>query len=552
MKICMFPGDYSGAGCYRCLFPGRELKDQFGHETFVPEGKYLGKGVIGYDARTVPNADLYVLQQRPEPQWLQIIPFLKDRGKIVVCETDDYHFGVPYWHPAYEKVKPLKKTMAKIFEMADAMTVSTPFLKEAYAKFNDNIYVLPNYWDATMWLDLPKRDWTRTRIGWMGISKYRHGDLQLLQGIIGPFLKRHPEVDFVAAGDPTVHEILDVPGDQRISFPRVEFGATPSITATMDIGLVPLATAPFNEAKSYLKGMEYAICGIPCIASSTSSYRQWVEEGVNGFLAHKPRDWTRYLERLVGDQALREKMGRAARAKALRFTIQEHAWKWNQLYESLIGDEYDQIARDAITRLALQKPEELGSFLRYLSERTKPKVVVEIGTAQGGMLYALAQVASPTGTLISIDLPGGDRDETSQEDKYGERDTERMRSYIQKGQTVEFLQMDSHDIATRATLERILDGRTIDLLFIDGDHSYEGVRADWNLWRPLVSADGIVAFHDVQKHYTRSGAEVDRLWNEIKGDFTYHEFLDAGDWGWGPWGGIGCLEMRSARERIAA
>src|SRR6266540_740481 len=190
MKICFFPGDYSGAGCYRCLFPARELALQFGHETFVPKTVHTGfdKGVqvLTYNADRVPNADLYVLQQRPEKQWLKIIPFLKDRGKIIVCETDDYYHGVPFWHPAYNVTRPLLDPLKKIYAMADAMTVSTPFLKEAYKTYNSNIHVLPNYWDETMWVDLPKRNWDKLRIGWMGVAKMRPADMQVLKGIIGP------------------------------------------------------------------------------------------------------------------------------------------------------------------------------------------------------------------------------------------------------------------------------------------------------------------------------------------------------------------------------
>jgi predicted O-methyltransferase YrrM len=36
----------------------------------------------------------------------------------------------------------------------------------------------------------------------------------------------------------------------------------------------------------------------------------------------------------------------------------------------------------------------------------------------------------------------------------------------------------------------------IDFIFIDGDHSYEGLRADWEAWSPLVAPDGIIALHD--------------------------------------------------------
>jgi predicted O-methyltransferase YrrM len=36
----------------------------------------------------------------------------------------------------------------------------------------------------------------------------------------------------------------------------------------------------------------------------------------------------------------------------------------------------------------------------------------------------------------------------------------------------------------------------IDFLFIDGDHSWEGLRGDWEAWSALISSTGIVALHD--------------------------------------------------------
>src|SRR5438876_544284 len=40
------------------------------------------------------------------------------------------------------------------------------------------------------------------------------------------------------------------------------------------------------------------------------------------------------------------------------------------------------------------------------------------------------------------------------------------------------------------------DGRQVDFIFFDGDHSYEGLRDDWDAWTPLVARNGIVAIHD--------------------------------------------------------
>ena len=54
---------------------------------------------------------------------------------------------------------------------------------------------------------------------------------------------------------------------------------------------------------------------------------------------------------------------------------------------------------------------------------------------------------------------------------------------------------DSHEEATRERLRARLAGRSVDLLFIDGDHSYESVRRDFELYSPLTHH--LIAFHDM-------------------------------------------------------
>jgi len=45
-----------------------------------------------------------------------------------------------------------------------------------------------------------------------------------------------------------------------------------------------------------------------------------------------------------------------------------------------------------------------------------------------------------------------------------------------------------------------LNGEPLDFLFIDGDHTYEGVKRDFEMYSPLVRNGGIIAFHDIVKH----------------------------------------------------
>jgi hypothetical protein len=71
---------------------------------------------------------------------------------------------------------------------------------------------------------------------------------------------------------------------------------------------------------------------------------------------------------------------------------------------------------------------------------------------------------------------------------------------------------DSHSAETVRTLKEHLAGRAIDLLFIDGDHSYQSVKTDYLLYDPLVT--GIIAFHDIyKKDEAEQGAF--HFWNDI-------------------------------------
>lgn len=204
-----------------------------------------------------------------------------------------------------------------------------------------------------------------------------------------------------------------------------------------------------------------------------------------------------------------------------------------------------QLAREACELGAIQKVSELAPLLRLVRERA-PLVTVEIGTAGGGALYAFCQSVPCDGLLVSIDLPGGEFG-----GGYGEEDIPRMRKRSRRGQELEFLRLDSHLEDTRRALATILDGRPVDFLFIDGDHSYEGVRSDFELYASLARPGGLVAFHDILPHPRVPDCEVDRFWAEVKPRYRHWEFLDPGDVrGWGQWGGIGVLELDAPLTRL--
>jgi predicted O-methyltransferase YrrM len=180
-----------------------------------------------------------------------------------------------------------------------------------------------------------------------------------------------------------------------------------------------------------------------------------------------------------------------------------------------------------------QEPDEIR-WLFELVRAERAQAVLEIGLDEGGTLFLWTRAAGPDALLMAIDTrpPGA----------LGMRSPFPLarRNFAHSSQRVELLMpADSHDPATRGRVESLLGGRKLDLLFIDGDHSREGVWADFELYSPLVRAGGIVAFHDVSEITYPAVQGVRDFWREFKRDHeTAERVLGAG-----PGYGIGVYRL---------
>jgi glycosyltransferase involved in cell wall biosynthesis len=124
---------------------------------------------------------------------------------------------------------------------------------------------------------------------------------------------------------------------QVILFDWLPYKMMLEIIAACDVGLAPLMNVPFNEQKSELKLLEYALCSTPFLASPLPSYVRLLseigdgEEGC-GFLCRTPEDWEGWLERLYEDQDLLQAMAERCRAKIAPYRIKEKAHLWEEAY----------------------------------------------------------------------------------------------------------------------------------------------------------------------------------------------------------------------------
>lgn len=160
-----------------------------------------------------------------------------------------------------------------------------------------------------------------------------------------------------------------------------------------------------------------------------------------------------------------------------------------------------------------------SAFLLYgLVKSGKPNVVVEIGSARGRSTCFMGKALKENGfgRLYAIDPH-----------------TQTAWNDVDSVDTFQILNNNISALDLEDVVEVIRDtscnvardwNRRIDLLFIDGDHSYEGARRDWELFSPFVQPFGSVIFHDTlwdlrpDPKYARPDMGVPRVVDELRAE----------------------------------
>ncbi len=77
-----------------------------------------------------------------------------------------------------------------------------------------------------------------------------------------------------------------------------------------------------------------------------------------------------------------------------------------------------------------------------------------------------------------------------------------------------FIRGDSKSDSAIAQLKDILGNNTIDFLYIDGDHTYDGIKKDFEIYSQFMSTNGLIGLYDINTH--KEGYVVHKYWEEIK------------------------------------
>lgn len=167
---------------------------------------------------------------------------------------------------------------------------------------------------------------------------------------------------------------------------------------------------------------------------------------------------------------------------------------------------------------AYQNVGEFGMLWELVASRPHARVL-EIGSLFGGTLWWWSHLPA-IDELVSIDLPS----EWPQVADGVREARKRWPEWFCPRVKFADVLGDSH---SSDTIEMVRDAHgTFDFAFIDGDHSYEGVRADWLAWSPLVRPGGLVAFHDTWPNFDRHEPGVVRWVDELRHHLPSIEWTD--------------------------
>ncbi|GJD47440.1 D-inositol-3-phosphate glycosyltransferase [Methylobacterium crusticola] len=240
-------------------------------------------------------------------------PFASFEGQISRDEYVGLEFGVPLFRFA--------------MSLCDEGMASTPALAEAVGPLvrREVCHVVRNALDQRndrfLARPLPEAGAPEgpVTIFYGSGTKAHNQDFSELAGpALVATLRRHPAARLVIAGHLTLGPAFAPFEDRirRLGF-TADVGEYWEILSGVDINLAVLLPGPVADAKSEIKWLEAATCGVPSVVSRTRTYREILADGEDVLLADTPEEWAGALERLVADPALRRRIGAAARRKAL-------------------------------------------------------------------------------------------------------------------------------------------------------------------------------------------------------------------------------------------
>lgn len=243
-------------------------------------------------------------------------------NRRVVFDFDDAIFKSPSWcnAPGQDAIdRELEDKIAKICALSSAVIVANDYLAAFARQHNPEVHVIPTTLDTDEFVPRAEARPRRTRpvIGWAGTS----GNLHYLRAIapaLRELAKRREFTLRIVCNPVPDDQLPDLP-DGFLDFVVWRKDGEVERIQDFDVGIMPLDDDEWTRGKAGFKLIQYMACAVPIVwAPAGANPSVAGEDGHCGFAAATLEQWTDRLDRLLADDALRDRCGQHGRERAVR------------------------------------------------------------------------------------------------------------------------------------------------------------------------------------------------------------------------------------------
>lgn len=269
------------------------------------------------------------------PRVVAMIERIKTLGREIVFETDDLVYDPVFLQHMdyYTKMNALERRLYENGVGGEILndpyvkvcTASTEFLANKLRGRGKQVFVIRNKVSqadvkiADEILCTVTKAPNVIRVAYLSGTPSHNKDFATITDALATLLQQYPQMRLVLVGPLDIESRLTTFASQIEQIPFLPRKQYFEKVAQMDINLAPLEIGnPFCEAKSELKWFEAGLLGVPTVAAATGTFKEAINDGIDGYVAATTEEWVEKIGKLITDTGERHRMGEAVRAKVLR------------------------------------------------------------------------------------------------------------------------------------------------------------------------------------------------------------------------------------------
>jgi len=264
--------------------------------------------------------DVAYIARYIEPEAVQLARRLAERGMAIAWDYDD------------DVVRAERRAgFDAMAEIVDVVTTTNDKLAARYREIGARtVVVVPNFLTRASLLH-PRRRHDGTVVGYIGwIDHQDDWDGLGLGEIVEDLLDIHPDLRIESVGPID----LGLPADSYRSHGILNFDQLPQAIAGFDVAIAPLIDKPGNATRSDIKLKEYAIAGVPWLASDYGPYEGFGEE--QGGRLVQDDGWFDAIHGLLCDGKAQKKLAKRGQKWAKELTLEGNAGIWRAVLQQAI------------------------------------------------------------------------------------------------------------------------------------------------------------------------------------------------------------------------